>query len=220
MITRDFKFDLKAVGEAGTFEGFASVTGNKDLAGDVIEPGAFKRTISHKNGKFPLLWQHDTSIPIGIVEVEEREKGLFAKGVLNLEVEKAREARALAAQGVLGGMSIGFEIPKGKSEVVGGVRRIKEVKLWEVSMVTFPANPKATITSVKNEEPEVTADDIKRAEELVKVRSLLAELKGSFDSSFGHSMEAEAKDGLDQEQGDEKYVAILTMARDIQKMCR
>lgn len=160
-----YSIEIKSFDEkAGTFTGLASVPDIQDRVGDIIEKGAFKRTLKANKSRFPLLWQHDTEKPIGVIDLEETDKGLEAVGHLNLEVGLAREARALAQQGALGGLSIGYEIPKGKSKLVENIRRISEIKLWEVSMVTFPANPKAVINDVKSDEDEVDASASPEAE--------------------------------------------------------
>ena len=71
-----FAIELKADGDVeGVFTGHASVFNKKDLQDEVVEPGAFKRTLNRKKGKFPLLWQHDKTEPIGMVEAEEDGRG-------------------------------------------------------------------------------------------------------------------------------------------------
>ena len=141
------RFEVKQLDEAGVFEGYAAVFGNEDLGGDVIEPGAFKKTLK-ENPTLPILWQHDVREPIGVtLEAYEDGKGLRVRGQLNLETSRGREAYALLKQGALRGLSIGYDTIK---EVWhGSVRRLKEVRLWEWSLVTFPMNPKAQVTAVK-----------------------------------------------------------------------
>jgi len=166
---KDYRFEFKGLNDDGEFEGLASTFKNKDLQGDVIEPGAFAQTITQRKNAFPVLWQHDPSQPIGRMmpeDMEETARGLKVKGRLTLSVAKAVEARDLARDGVLGGMSIGFEIPKGQSQMdhSRGVRRIKQVRLWEVSFVTFPANPKAVFSGVKNiDDADAMMEDAMRA---------------------------------------------------------
>jgi len=145
---KKFSFEFKATDiEKGEFEGLASVYGNEDSYGDIVEPGAFKRTLDHKKGKVPLLWQHDPSDVIGIGEISDSEKGLVIKGRLNLAVGKAREAYELIKQGAVSGLSIGYDTVLGVMEQ--GIRHLKELRLWEVSVVTFPANDLAQIQTVK-----------------------------------------------------------------------
>lgn len=147
MDTKSFKFDLKTIDEQGLFEGYAAVFGNKDRTGDVIEPGAFTKTIQ-ENPKIPILWQHNPAEPVGLcVAAVEDGKGLRVKGQLNLETSKGREAYALMKQGVLRGLSIGYDTVKEAWD--GATRRLKEIRLWEWSLVTFPANPLAQVESIK-----------------------------------------------------------------------
>jgi len=145
------RFEVKQLDEAGVFEGYAAVFGNEDLGGDVIEPGAFKKTLK-ENPTLPILWQHDVREPIGVtLEACEDGKGLRVRGQLNLETSRGREAYALLKQGALRGLSIGYDTIKEAWH--GSVRRLKEVRLWEWSLVTFPMNPKAQITAVKSVVP-------------------------------------------------------------------
>lgn len=147
MEQKGFKFDIKSIDEQGIFEGYAAVFNNEDLGGDIIEPGAFKKTLK-ENPKMPILWQHDPREPIGVtLEAYEDERGLKVKGQLNLETTKGREAYALLKQGALKGLSIGYDAIKELWE--GTVRRLKEIRLWEWSLVTFPMNPQAQVTAVK-----------------------------------------------------------------------
>jgi uncharacterized protein len=160
-LTRDFNLELKMVGEEGTIEGYASVFDVVDSYKDVIAPGAFKRTLAawQSSGRMlPVLWQHDEYNPIGVtMSAMEDEHGLAVKAQLITEVQQARDAYALAKAGALGGMSIGFSIPNkaadGNPAVVYDDERqvqiIREVRLWEYSLVTFPANEAATINQVK-----------------------------------------------------------------------
>jgi HK97 family phage prohead protease len=144
---RGFKFDVKSIDEQGVFEGYAAVFGNEDLGGDIIEPGAFKKTLQ-ENPRMPILWQHDPREPIGVtLEAYEDMHGLRVRGQLNLETSRGREAYALLKQGALKGLSIGYDAVKEIWE--GSKRRLKEIRLWEWSLVTFPMNPLAQVTAVK-----------------------------------------------------------------------
>ena len=155
----DVPFELKAIEvlrlddglEAGVFEGLASSFGNQDMAGDVVEPGAFRDSLARPD-RIKMLWQHDARAPIGTWErIVETDAGLKVKGRLVLEVQKAREALALLRSGALDALSIGFSVPRGGAVLdrERGQRRILKVDLWEVSIVTFAANPKARIERVK-----------------------------------------------------------------------
>ena len=139
--------------ETGVFEGIGNKTDFKDFADDIIEKGAFQKSISKRMPK--LLWQHKTDEPIGIfTEAFEDEEGLKVKGQLLInDVQRAKEAHALLKAGAIDGLSIGFSIPAGGAEMKSdGTRIINEVNLHEVSLVTFPCNAKSTVSSVKSVE--------------------------------------------------------------------
>lgn len=151
---KTFAAEFKAVedGEAGEIEGYGSVFGNVDSYGDIIAKGAFAADI--KEGKMPvMLWQHDSRQPIGIyTEISEDKKGLKLKGQINLETQQGREAYALLKQGALKGMSIGFNTRKSSFDEVEKTRTLTDLELWEVSIVTFPANDRANVEGVKGQE--------------------------------------------------------------------
>jgi len=152
---KSFKFEIKAVGEKGEFEGYASTFGNIDAYDDTIEKGAYEKTIKEKTPV--LLWQHDPSDPIGVIdELKEDETGLYMKAHLLVDkVKKATEAYELLKAGAIKGLSIGFvpvkwEIEKSDEARWGEIRRLTEIDLWEVSLVTFPADSFAGVTGVKS----------------------------------------------------------------------
>lgn len=149
MEKKAFPFEYKELDDAlGTFSGYAATFGNEDLVGDVIEPGAFTKTLS-EHPKMPILWQHDRSQPIGVsLAASEDDYGLLVKGEFNLEVQQGREAYSLIKQGALSCLSIGYSSIIDKWDA--GVRHLKELRLYEYSPVTFPANPSAQITGVKS----------------------------------------------------------------------
>ena len=142
--------------EYGLFEGYGSVFGNKDLGNDVIEKGAFTKSIKRRTNKgVKLLYQHKSDMPIGVFdEIREDDHGLVVKGRLALKTQAGAEAYELLKMGALDGLSIGFRV--NPSEVSydkrNNKRIIKEVDLMEVSLVTFPMNPQATVRSVKGEQ--------------------------------------------------------------------
>jgi len=133
----------------GVFEGYASVFGIVDQGMDVVERGAFRKSLGSR--KVKMLWQHDTSMPIGVWdEIYEDERGLFVRGRLLKEVEKGREAMALLKAGAIDSMSIGYRTMEAVSEGDGRVRKLTEVDLFEISLVTFPMLPDAKVTNVKS----------------------------------------------------------------------
>src|SRR4051812_44229333 len=94
--TIDLPFELKSLNDEGQLEGYAAVFGNLDLGGDIIEAGAFTKTIKETGGEVPILYQHDRYEPIGVsTELTQDRKGLYVKGQLNMDVQRGRETRSL-----------------------------------------------------------------------------------------------------------------------------
>lgn len=176
-LTRSYAFDARAEGDGLTLEGYAAVfnspTEISDYEGqyrETIIPGAFKRTINSPrqpvlqfdHGQHPLVG----SIPLGsIEELREDDHGLFVRAQLhdNWLVEPVRDA---IRSGAVNGMSFRFQIPKGgdtwsqdRSE-----RTIREVKLFELGPVVFPAYASTTVGVRSRElatllsDPDVRAD--------------------------------------------------------------
>jgi HK97 family phage prohead protease len=147
---RDIPIELKREpDEDGLFEGYASVFGVVDQGMDTVERGAFRKSLAVRKPK--LLWQHSMDQIIGVWdEVVEDERGLYVKGRLLKEVEKGREAMALLRAGAIDSMSIGYRTIEAVSEGNGHVRKLMEVDLFEVSLVTFPMLPDAKVTAVKS----------------------------------------------------------------------
>ena len=152
--TMQFKnatFELKREPDAdGVFEGYASIFGVVDQGMDVVERGAFTKSLG-SGRKVKLLWQHDMAQPIGVWdEIKEDERGLFVKGRILKDVQKGKEAMALMRAGAIDSMSIGYRTIEAMDEGNGRVRKLMEVELHEVSLVTFPMLPDALITDVKS----------------------------------------------------------------------
>lgn len=151
--TRAFALSIKAPGDDGSIEGYGSVFGVRDSYDDVIAAGAFAASLAaHKAaGTMPaMLWQHEGDEPIGVwTEMVEDAKGLRVKGQLCLDTTRGKEAHALLKMGALNGLSIGFMSKQWAYDRDTDVRTLTEVDLWEVSLVTFPANGASRITGVK-----------------------------------------------------------------------
>lgn len=154
-------FEVKSAGEDGTFEGILSKYGNVDLAGDICLRGCFAKDIALRGVKRPLLWQHDRHAPIGSYSLKDSDEALLITGRFNLEVAQGREAYALVKAGDITGLSIGF-VANDVDFDADGHRLLKEVTLFEGSVVTFPCNTEANITSVKEEDP-MASDELKEA---------------------------------------------------------
>lgn len=162
MIRKTFSFDIKEVkNEEGKayFEGYASTFGNLDHDRDIIKMGAWSESISAKNGKFPVFLDHNYSVLAQVgwnVEAKENKTGLKVKAEINTEVEAGKAAYSLMKQaaehGIKMGLSVGFMIPKNgyTYDEKKDIRTITKADLYEYSIVSFGANPKAVVTSVKD----------------------------------------------------------------------
>lgn len=156
MEKKNFHFEIKELEDAGRIIGYGSTfEGSPDSYGDVIAPGAYAASLTEhrRNGTKPkMLYQHDARQPVGIWnDVVEDGKGLRVEGQLNLDKVLGQEVYSDLKMGVLDGLSIGFETLQAEAHPKKpGVRRLTEIRLWEVSIVTFPANQSAFITDVKS----------------------------------------------------------------------
>ena len=141
----------------GSFSGYASLFGAPDLGHDIVERGAFAKSLRGRGAAgVRMLFQHDPAQPIGVwTELREDERGLFVRGQLTTGVARGREILALLKSGALDGLSIGFRAVKARKEAATGLRRILEADLWEISVVTFPMLPQARIAQVKGVLPTV-----------------------------------------------------------------
>jgi len=144
-------FDMKrAPDDDGVFEGYASVFDVLDLGMDIVAPGAFTKSLA-SGRRIKMLWQHSMADPIGVWdEVREDERGLYVKGRLLDAVQKGREATALLRAKAIDGMSIGYRTVESIAEANGRVRKLTEIELHEISIVTNPMLPVAVVTAIKS----------------------------------------------------------------------
>jgi HK97 family phage prohead protease len=144
--------DLSGIDGEGVFSGYASLFGSADLSGDVVMPGAFRRSIAERRAAgIRMLYQHDPAEPIGVwTEIREDGRGLLVTGRLTLDVARGREVASLMRAGALDGLSIGFKTVRARADRASGTRRLTEIDLWEISVVTFPMQPEARVRAVKS----------------------------------------------------------------------
>lgn len=159
-----FPFEFKSIDDAGLIEGIAAGIGNVDLGGDRILPGAFTKTLDERGGRaVPMLLHHNLQRPVGSwSSFTETPDGLLAKGRITLDAIDGKDAHALARDGALAGLSIGYDAVRERQ--VNGVRELQEVKLYEVSLVSVPMNEKATVTRVKTMATVRDLEDLLREE--------------------------------------------------------
>lgn len=179
---REVKFapvDFKNVEADGTFQGYASLFGKRDLGGDVVAAGAFRDSLAARGPRgIKLLFQHDPNEPLGVwLELQEDASGLFARGRLMPEVTRAREVLSLMRAGALDGLSIGFRTVSGRRDPATGVRRLEKIDLWEISIVTFPMLPEARVSTVKRGPLAATGltihDEVRLAGKLRRAAAIL-----------------------------------------------
>lgn len=149
---KSIPFEMKLDEEKRIIEGYASTFGNKDLVGDVVTPGAFKKTIEElfPKNKIKFCYQHGE--PIGRpIFMEEDSKGLYVQARI-APTTLGNDALALVKENVIDSMSIGYNVLQDEYDSTTKTRYLKELRLKEFSLVTFPANEEALLTGVKTAE--------------------------------------------------------------------
>lgn len=144
---------LKALADDGTFTGYASVFGKLDHQNEIVAPAAFARSLQswRLSGRMPaMLWMHDPAQPIGLwLTLNEDAKGLAVQGKLALRTQRGLEAYELLKLQALTGLSIGYRVVSSKVDTVRKARVLTDIDLFEISLVTFPANEAARVSDVK-----------------------------------------------------------------------
>lgn len=215
-MTLDYKhidFEVKAdESEEGRIIGYGAVYGTKDQGRDIIVKGAFDKSLASRP-RPKMLWQHDPYNVIGVWDkVTSDEKGLKVEGQLLLDIPQARTAHTLAKAGALDGLSIGYKTIDheftGRGEEK--TRTLKELELWEVSVVTFPMNTEATLTDVKRLQNPREVEYLLRKAGVPSTCAKLIALYG-----FEEAMErlTDRKDGHRKGADAEKGVALIEKLR-------
>ncbi|KVU27554.1 HK97 family phage prohead protease [Burkholderia ubonensis] len=171
----DCGFEIKAVKDTGEFEGYGSVFNVIDSYGDIVQPGAFTKSLSAwaAKGRLPaMLWQHQASEPIGVyTAMHEDQYGLFVAGRLLVDDDPlAKRAHAHMKAGSISGLSIGYSLAEGgyTYDSGKGAFLLSEINLWEVSPVTFPANEDARVQTVKSALAAGTLPDARTFESMLR----------------------------------------------------
>lgn len=162
--------EIRAVSDDGAgLSGYAAHFGNVDSYGTAMKRGAFRKTLKERGDRIPVLWNHWSDAPIGKpTELKEDKTGLYFDAAISEGTNQGKDVMTLLRDGVPLGMSFGFETIKSRPVEAGDevdfatapdffkgkegreyVRIIEEVRLWEISVVTFPANERATIDNVR-----------------------------------------------------------------------
>lgn len=152
---QNMNLEIKAVESDGSFSGYGSVFDNIDSHGEIVRAGAFEQSLQSWRAKGrlpPMLWNHNSDEPIGVyTKMAEDARGLYVEGRLLIDdVPRAKATHALIKQKGIGGMSIGYRLKKYERDTDADTTDLLEIDLWEVSLVTFPANEAATVSNVKD----------------------------------------------------------------------
>jgi HK97 family phage prohead protease len=221
--TKDFTLKLtKGLDDTGSFVGLASTYGGSpDLYGDIVAPGAFAQAINSQGDGYPLLWAHDPSEPVGLAKISDSSKGLVTNGLLNLETQEGRKAYSNLKFKSVKGLSIGFDCLDGKFTFdQAGVRTLQEVRLWEISLVAFPANQNALVTNVKSlddalrivRDAAVSPDAIT----LAQLRSISKELVSILDPEVDDEEDEDDEEDLAEQK--EAALILKSLALDLKGM--
>ena len=142
---------LSACSGTGVFVGYASLFGRRDAQGDVVMPGAFATSLKRRAPELiRMLFQHDPAEPVGTwLDLRETERGLYVEGRLDCNVQRGRELLSLLDTKGLDGLSIGFKTVTASRDKLTASRRLHQVDLWEISLVTFPMLEGARVSEVK-----------------------------------------------------------------------
>jgi HK97 family phage prohead protease len=166
-------FEVRAEGDGMTFTGYASVfnSPSEDLGGFVeyVAPGAFKRSLQSRN-EVKLLWNHDAGEPLaslrgGTMQLVEDERGLKVTAQLP-NTSRGRDIAELLRTNVIDSMSFGFNVIKDSWSRDGQTRTLESVRLFEVSIVSFPAYESTTaqVRSQQTINPDQLADALLKLE--------------------------------------------------------
>ena len=160
---KNINIEIKNIEDTGKISGYGAIFNNIDLKNDIIQKGAFTKTLMEKNIKeIYFLRQHNKDVIIGeFNDIHEDENGLYVEGKFFLDTTAGKDAYRLAKKGILNSFSIGYIAKDFGYEEINGeeIRDLKSVDLLEISLVIMPANKLAKITEIKSEISEIIVDD-------------------------------------------------------------
>ena len=194
-------FEMKA-NEVGKVAGFFSTYDKEpDSYGDIIEPGAFTETIEKRKATghpFPLCFNHDFSAVIGAVDsIEEKDIGPYAEASF-LDTTQAQDVRKMLQSGAIYQFSFAYDVlerrdPTEEEKAAGIMNVLQKVELFEVSIVTVPANQHAVVTEVKSVEPETKQGKRNSRKDADKINQIIELAKSLLDEPEDKPAEDEAK---------------------------
>lgn len=182
-------FEMKAA-DNGSIEGyFSTYDKTPDSYGDIIEPGAFTETIKAREESghpFPLCFNHDFSAVIGAVDsVKDTEKGPFISAHF-LDTQLAQDVRKMLQSGAIYQFSFAYDIkgrrnPTEEEEKEGVMNVLTDLEVFEISVVTVPANQNAVATEIKSVEPETKQGRRNRKADEEIIRNCIKSLESLLD---------------------------------------
>lgn len=182
-------FEMKAA-DNGLIEGyFSTYEKTPDSYGDIIEPGAFTETIKAREESghpFPLCFNHDFSAVIGAVDsVKDTEKGPFISAHF-LDTQQAQDVRKMLQSGAIYQFSFAYDVlgarrPTEEEEKAGVMNVLTKLEVFEISVVTVPANQNAVATEVKSMEPETKQGRRNRKADEEVIRNCIKSLESLLD---------------------------------------
>lgn len=198
-----------ALQDGGTVKGYASTWDrDPDAYGDVIAKGAFTKSLERwadLGMPIPLLYGHNTDDPeynIGAVTLaKEDERGLYIEAEFDSENPKAQYVRKLVREGRLFQFSFAFDCTDYADVTLEDgtkARELRELDIFEVSLVQIPANQHAEVVEVKSGRRNSAKDE----SDLIRVRELLGEVYEIIDRLIDEPVEQpmEEQDGANEEE--------------------
>lgn len=217
-------FSCKAMGETGEVEGLGAAFGNKDQGGDIIEFGAFGKSLDEhkKDGTMPnMFFAHNMNEPVGHWnKLEESKKGLDSNGQtwIGKGIPKAEQAYQLAKNPGEKGLSIGYQTIVSESDAKRKANILKEVKLREISITPYPMNKRATISSVKS-----FMEDINKKYTIRDLERILRD--ADFSNAEAKAFLASVKTAYDEETRDalatsEEFKSVMESIKSINQLAK
>lgn len=178
----------------GIVTGYFSIFGNKDSDGDIVLPGAYKKTLK-ENGpdsakpRILHLYMHDSMKPLAKPSVLKEDKtGLYFESTIS-HTQLGKDVIQLYQDKVLTEHSIGYQIIKRERDESREEQKLIELKLWEGSTVSWGANMDAIVSTVKDGKPNKQVWD----KLLGMMDALDTALKGNYSDDTARQIEIQFK---------------------------
>lgn len=223
-------FQLKA-DETGKIAGFFSTyEKTPDSYGDIIAPGAFTKTIENRKATghpFPLCFNHDFSAVIGAANtIEEKEQGPYIEADF-LDTQLGQDVRKMVQSGAIYQFSFAYDVlkrraPNAEEKANGVINVLEEVEVYEVSVVTVPANQNAQVTDIKSAiEAEVKAgrrnnkSDEETINQIIKLAQSLLEVKDEHEDKPEEEAEEKAAPEVNEASEEQEDVGNSKRASEL-----